>query len=134
MTTEADEPFIEQRLAEIKRLKGLTTEHLGCRRGALGHNWRLVQPDWKPGVQGVTPVAKQCLNCKAVVRYNISSRLGEKLDVPRYQYPDGYTLPQDPDGLRATSPAVSAEFARRMKQAVLPEMEHIPSVLDHAGE
>ena len=125
------EPFIEQRLAEISYVKNLTTDHLGCRRGALGHGWRYVTPDWKPRIKGVTAVAKQCHVCKTVVRYNISTRLGEKLDVPRYQYPIGYRLSKDPDGARATSGAVSAEFARRMRKAVLPDMEHVPMV---AGE
>jgi hypothetical protein len=123
--TEKD-PYLVMLDKQIRALGKLDEVNLGCRIGAIGHRWQQVQPDWKPDVKGVTAIAKQCTVCDTIVRYNISTRYGEYLGHPRYEYPDDYQLPTTGDRIRPQ--AVRAEWAKRMRAAVLPEMiqlEHL---------
>jgi hypothetical protein len=125
MTTTTEEqmgrdPYLALLDRQIKRLAKLEQINLGCRVGAVGHNWQQVQPDWTPTVKGVVAIAKQCLICETIVRYNISARYGEYLSSPRYEYPDGYILPGS--GERIRPQAVRAEWAKRMRNAALPPM------------
>lgn len=126
MTTTEDEqpsgkdPYLILLDRQIKALGKLEEGMLVCRIGAAGHNWQMVQPDWKPAVKGVVPVAKQCLICGTIVRFNISARYGEYLSSPRYEYPDGYSLHGVAERIRPQ--AVRAEWAKRMRKSVLPEI------------
>jgi hypothetical protein len=114
------DPYLILLDKQIKQLSKLEQSNLGCRIGAVGHNWQQVQPDWKPTIKGVQPMAKQCLICGTIVRYNISVRYGEYLSHPRYEYPEGYNLKSVTERIRPQ--AVRAEWARRMRNAVLPQM------------
>ena len=120
--TEKD-PYLDLLDKQIKALSKLENVDLGCRIGAQGHNWQQVQPDWKPTLKGVQAMAKQCKNCKTIVRANVSARYGEYLTGPTYEYPDGYQLPSTGERIRPQS--VRAEWIKRMRAAVLPEIEPI---------
>lgn len=122
MTTDKD-PYLVLLDTQIKALSQLSDVDLGCRIGAQGHNWRQVQPDWDPKLKGVQAMAKQCVNCKTIVRANVSARYGEYLAKPVYEYPAEYQLPST--GERIRPQAVRAAWAKKMKAAMLPEIEPI---------
>ena len=113
------DPWLVLLDGQIKELAQLDQTYLECRIGALGHNWRAVKPDWKPS-QGVTAMAKQCTHCTAVVRMNVSTRYGEILASPRYEYPEGYQVKASNGPIR--SQAVRATWAKKLRESVLPEI------------
>ena len=118
---ERDE-YVRQLKAQIKELGKVDLNLLGCRRGAMGHHWQLVQPDWKPGSSGVVPMAKQCTHCYAVMRVNVSKRFGEYLETPRYHYPKGYLIPRNSGIGPVSSRAVRAAFLDRVSK----ELDELP--------
>ena len=120
MQNEPKDPYLVLLDRQIKRLSALDQSLLSCRIGAVGHNWQQVQPDRKPSRRGAMPMAKQCLICGTISRYEVSARFGEYLSKPSYEYPDGYLLEKSDERIRPQ--AVRAEWAKRMRGAVLPEM------------
>jgi hypothetical protein len=115
------DPWLVLLDGQIKQLSKLDDTYMACRIGAVGHNWRAVQPDWKPPA-GVTAMAKQCTHCTTIVRMNVSTRYGEVLSSPRYEYPDGYQIPSGTNGEHIRSQAVRATWARKLREQVLPEI------------
>jgi hypothetical protein len=135
--TEKD-PYVELLDVQIKSTKALSTEHLSCRRGAMGHAWQPVQPDWDPHTRGVVPVASQCSRCLTIRRQNVSKRFGEQLTTPTYEYPEGYQLRRDGDtkGPALMAQAVRAAFVQRMLKDVndLPEIVQLDHIVrEEAG-
>lgn len=120
MATEPKDPYLVLLDRQIKALSELEQSHLSCRQGAVGHNMQQVQPDRKPSMRGVVAMAKQCLICGTIVRYEVSERYGEYIRKPTYDYPDDYLVTGI--GERIRPQAVRAQWAKRMKNAVLPEM------------
>ena len=107
---------------QIDRAKGLATDLLACRRGALGHAWHRVQPD-RPSAKGARQMAQQCSRCLAIKRYSVGIRYGEILESPAYEYPGGYLLHryEDTAGPVISPQAVRAVFAS-IKQDLKPHV------------
>ena len=124
--TEKD-PYLVLLDKQIKRTNDLATDHLSCRQGALNHAWHLVQPDWKPKVRGVRPVAQQCTRCFTIKRSNVSERFGELMSSPTYEYPEGYQLVKKPSdkGRIVSAQAVRAAFVKRVKD----QLENLPTMV-----
>lgn len=129
MTLENDE-YVKQIKAQVKELGKVPLHMLGCRRGAMGHHWQLVRPDWKPTSRGVVGMAKQCTNCYAVMRVDVSRRFGEYLSRPRYDYPEGYLMHGTNEMGPITSRAVRAAFLSRMEA----EIDELPIMVVLTGE
>lgn len=108
MSEEAD-PYLALLKRQIHRTDQLSAEHLGCRRGALGHHWQPVKPDFDIKVRGALAVAYQCSHCYAIKRGTVSKRFGEWLSPPNIEYPEGYLIPKVPN---ETGPTVSAQAVR----------------------
>jgi hypothetical protein len=123
VTAEQD-PYVELLKRQIKRADTLTTEHLTCRRGALGHHWMAVQPDFKTNVRGAVPVAYQCQGCLCIKRGVVSKRFGEWLANPSIEYPDGYLLSKAGNEPTVSAQSVRAAFVARVQSDIegLPEM------------
>ena len=118
--TEANDPYIELLKRQIKRTDIISAEHLGCRRGAMGHNWEPVQPDFDVKVRGASSVAYQCQRCFAIKRGVVSNRYGEWLTQPSIEYPEGYLIPREPNetGPTVSAQAVRAAFVNRVQSKV----------------
>lgn len=123
MTNDAEEAKIIRR--QVKMLGSVSLDHLSCRRGATGHLWHLVQPDWTPDSSGVIALAKQCQRCFAIMRVNVSKRFGEYLDNPRYQYPRGYLIKRDPNMPPIRTSSVRAAFLDRVSN----ELDDLPMMV-----
>lgn len=124
VTTEQD-PYIALLKRQIKTAETLTTEHLSCRRGALGHSWMAVQPDFEIKVRGAIAVAYQCQSCLAIKRGTVSKRFGEWLSPPHTEYPEGYLIPRKKEsGASVSAQSVRAAFVARVQSEIgkLPPM------------
>lgn len=122
--TQEPDPYIKMLRAQIKRAKQLDPELMRCRRGLLGHAWEFRRPDWESKTPGVVPVARQCLRCGAIARYDISAKYGEQLSAPRYQYPDGYLDQRGKDQPPLSAQSLRAAFAERLKSD-LPDLKDV---------
>ena len=118
--TEEKDPYVELLKRQIKRTDQLTPEHLGCRRGAMGHNWEPVPPDFNVKIRGAAAVASQCQRCFAIKRGVVSKRYGEWLSPPNIEYPEGYLIPKVPNetGPTVSAQAVRAAFVSRVQSAI----------------
>ena len=123
--SEEQDPYVALLKRQIKRTDILSENHLMCRRGALGHAWAPVEPDFDVKVRGATAVAFQCQRCYAIKRGTVSNRYGEWLSPPHFEYPEGYLIPKEPDeiGPTVSAQAVRAAFVKRVQsnaEALLP--------------
>ena len=84
--SEEQDPYVQLLKRQIKRAETLTAEHLTCRRGALGHHWQAVQPDFQTKVRGALAVAYQCQGCLCIKRGVVSKRYGEWLAKPIIEF------------------------------------------------
>ena len=118
--TEEKDPYVELLKRQIKRTDQLTPEHLGCRRGAMGHNWEPVSPDFDIKIRGAIAVAYQCQRCYAIKRGVVSKRYGEWLSPPSIEYPEGYLIPKaaGETGPTVSAQAVRAAFIKRVQSAI----------------
>lgn len=130
MPTEQD-PYVELLKRQIKRAQQLDDNHLGCRRGALGHAWIAVRPDLDVKIRGAAAVAYQCQSCLAIKRGVVSKRYGEWLSNPTIEYPDGYLVRKEDGemGPALSAQSVRAEFVAR----TLKDLGGLPPIheLDH---
>ena len=119
MATEKD-PYIQLLNRQIKRTDRLSVTHLGCRRGAQGHSWIPVKPDFEVKVRGATAVAFQCQQCLAIKRGVVSNRYGEWLSKPTIEYPEGYLIPKakGETGPTVSAQAVRAAFVKRVQSQI----------------
>lgn len=107
--TEKD-PYLVILDRQTKKAESIDPGLLACRRGAQGHHWEAVAPDFETKLRGAKAVAFQCSNCYAIKRGVVSTRFGEWLDQPRTEYPDGYLVTRDPNTI---GPTLSAQAVRR---------------------
>lgn len=114
------DPYLALLKRQIKRTDQLSETHLGCRRGALGHHWQPVKPDFEIKVSGALAVAYQCSHCYAIKRGTVSKRFGEWLSPPNIEYPEGYLIPKAHDeiGPTVSAQAVRAAFVKRVQAAI----------------
>lgn len=130
MATKSEpDPYLKLLRRQIDRTNLLSDTHLGCRRGALGHNWEPVKPDHEAKVRGAVAVAFQCSRCDAIKRGIVSKRYGEWLAKPIIEYPEGYLLVKDPNekGPQMSAQAVRAAFVARVQASIdaLPPMRDL---------
>lgn len=127
MTTEQD-PYVQLLKRQISRARQLSTEHLSCRRGALGHNWLAVRPDFEVKVKGALAVAYQCQSCLAIKRGVVSKRFGEWLSNPNVEYPDNYLIRKEKG---ESGPSLSAQSVRATFVArVQAELDGLPPITE----
>lgn len=114
------DPYLALLIRQIKRTDQLAVNHLGCRRGALGHHWEPVKPDFEVNVRGAIAVAYQCSHCYAIKRGTVSKRFGEWLSPPNIEYPEGYLIPKvnDEIGPTVSAQAVRAAFVHRVQGSI----------------
>ena len=129
--SEEQDPYVQLLKRQIKRAETLTTENLACRRGALGHHWSPVQPDFDTKIRGAVAVAYQCQGCLGIKRGVMSKRFGEWLAEPRVEYPDDYLLVRTGNEPTVSAQSVRAAFVARIQSDIegLPEMV----ALEHHG-
>lgn len=120
------DPYLALLKRQTTRAKQLSTEHLSCRRGALGHNWVAVRPDFDIAVRGALAVAFQCQSCLAIKRGVVSKRFGEWLTQPHTEYPDKYLVPREKG---ETGPSLSAQSVRAVfVERILADLSELPPI------
>lgn len=114
MTTKQEEGLKKA----LKRANEL--EYLECRRGASGHHWVRVVPDFGTHVSDFA-LMWECRTCETIKRA-ACNRYGEYVMRPSYQYCEGYMAQPDEDGRVGFAPSeIRAALARK---EVVPPRRH----------